>query len=96
MFDCRDKLTIITISKVYQTLYQINEQRILFLLMKKPKLSDIYLRKVLHLYYDTGGCLAITYSVWGENDFLFSTFSSYNRERGGGTEVVPLDPALLD
>ena len=41
---------MITISKVYQTSYQINEQRILFLLIKKSKLSDIYLRKVLPLY----------------------------------------------
>ena len=45
------KLTMIKISKVYQTLYQINKQKILFLIIKKWKLSDNYFRKVLPLYY---------------------------------------------
>ena len=37
-----------------------------------------------------------TYSVWSENDFIFSISSCFNREGGGGTEVVPLVPASLD
>ena len=48
-FDNEGKLNMMAISKVYQTLYQINEQRILFLLIKKSKLSDVYLKKVIPL-----------------------------------------------
>ena len=50
----------------------------------------------MKLYYSTDGRLVTTYSVWSENDFIFSISSCFNREGGGGTEVVPLVPASLD
>ena len=50
----------------------------------------------MKLHYSTDGRLVTTYSVWSENDFIFSISSCFNREGGGCTEGVSLVPASLD